>query len=143
MDNEDKLSEEIGRLLDRYSAMDPKSDDSARVLERIKVLQGVLNQESERKNNQIELKLDAKKLDADNEKLLIESEKNQIMREQEEGKRKQSRKDKIFQTALEILKGVVFVGANGALVLLTIMANNSGESLPPFASKVIGGLKWR
>lgn len=140
MEIEDKLVEELNKLLDRLSCMDPKSDDYKTVTERITTIQGVLANETERKNSIIELKRDEKKLAIENDKIEIESVRIEIEQQKLEMESKSGFKCWIRDIGSDILKTGLKVVGIVAIMGFGVMLSNSGEVLPPIAQKYIG---WR
>lgn len=130
MENEEKLREELSKLLDRLTAMEPKSDDYYKICERIEMLQKILNQETSRTNSVLELKQKDKQISIENDKIEIEVLKNEIQKQEIESRGIEEKKGFWRSIGIEIVKGVVGAGFFVFASFLTIAANNSGEQIP-------------
>lgn len=140
MEIEEKLVKELDKLLDRLSCMDPKSDDYRAVSERIKVIQDVLANETERKNSILELKRDERKLAIENDKIELENVKIEIEQQKLEMESKSGFRCWLREVGSDILKTGLKVVGIVAVMGFGVMLSNSGEVLPPIAQKYIG---WR
>lgn len=136
---EERLEEEIQNLLKEMSNEKFDSEKYQRMAARLKDLQEALKQESGRNYLAKRAESDDQKADYEYQKLEVEREALEVEME----KLKQEKKGHFWDIVKEVIKGVIFVGSNVALATFLFMANNSGESLPPFAQKVIEGKKLR
>ena len=116
----DKELEEIAlALTEELKQTNPETEEYEMLLQRLARVQNALASETQRMN--------------DTQRLELEKESNNIKCAEIIAEKKKP----WWQVALEVLKGVVFVAANGAVILLGIRANNSGEVLPKIVDKVI------
>lgn len=136
---EEQLEEEIKNLLKEMQNEKFDSEKYQRMTARLKDLQEALKQESGRSYLIKRAESDEQKADYEYQKLEVEREALEIEIE----KLKQEKKSHFWDIVKEAFKGVVFVGSNIVIGTLLIMANNSGETLPPFAQRVIEGKKLR
>lgn len=136
---EERLEEEIQKLLEEMSEERFDSEKYQKMSSRLQELQATLNQESERLYLAKRAESEIQKSDSDYQKMELERAALDIEME----KLKQTRRGHFWDLVKEGVKGVIFVGANVAVGALLIMANNSGESLPPFANKVLNGWKFK
>lgn len=96
----------------------------------------------ELENMQIRFSLDEKKFLLETRKVAADELNANTQKFIADIEAKYRRRDKIFMIALEVIKGLIFAGANLTLVFGSIMANNSGEYLPPMVTKLISGKKF-
>lgn len=136
---EERLEEEIQNLLKEMANEKFDSEKYQRMAARLKDLQEALKQESGRNYLTKRAESDDQKADYEYQKLEVEREALEVENE----KLKQEKKEHFWDIVKEVVKGVVFVGANVVVGTLLIMANNSGETLPPFAQRIIEGKKLR
>lgn len=136
---EEQMEEEIQNLLKEMQNEKFDSEKYQKMTSRLKDLQEALKQESERSYLAKRAESDEQKADYEYQKLEVEREALEVEIE----KLKQEKKGHFWDIAKEVVKGVIFVGANVIIGGLLIMANNSGETLPPFANKVLNGWKLR
>lgn len=133
----ERLEEELNELLSQMHGEPCDSQEYGKLLDRASGLEKLLSDESERIANERKVELQEQSVDQELQRLEIERERLETAN----AELVIQKRAKIFEIVKTVLGGIVFVGANAAVIMLSIMANNSGEALPPIAQKVIGGYR--
>ena len=131
---QEKLEEELNELLLELRGEPYDTQEYGKLLARAGDLEKLLSDETERANNLRKVEIQEMTYDQELQRLEIERAKLELSQSELLSKKR----EKIFEIIKTVIGGIVFVGANVAVIMLSIMANNSGETLPPIAQKVIG-----